>query len=91
MAKSAILTLGYQNTSFSRILTIEGVADSISADDVKAAVNDINASLSAGTSGGLDTFFVADNFDASDSNNIIGAFNAITDLVIHSREETIII
>ena len=56
MAKTATFTLSYADDS-TRKLVIDGVADSITAADVKTAVRAVNASLTGGTSDGLNTFF----------------------------------
>lgn len=61
------LTFGYGGTDFVRTLVIDGVADSIVADTstIVTKVKAVNASLAGGTSGGLDTFFVADDYDGT--------------------------
>ena len=76
MAKAiANIEFGYDGSDFKRTYALE-LNDSIAAADrnnyVRSAVNAINASLSAGTSGGLDDFFVADDY-----NGTIGAFSGI--------------
>ena len=58
MAKTATFTLSYADDS-TRKLVIDGVADSITAADVKTAVLAVNASLTGGTSDGLNTFFTS--------------------------------
>ena len=58
MAKTAIFTLSYADDS-TRKLVIDGVADSITAADVKTAVLAVNASIAGGTSDGLNTFFTS--------------------------------
>lgn len=73
MAYKLNLTFGYEGTDFTRTNEFE-VADSIQPADIVTGIKAINASLSAGTSDGLDTFFVSDDYDAAQS---IGAFNAI--------------
>ena len=55
MAKTATFTLSYADDS-TRKLVIDGIADSITAADVKTAVLAVNASLAGGTSDGLNTF-----------------------------------
>lgn len=61
MALTLKLTMGYENTDFTRIYTAT-VPNSI-APDVKDHIIDINASLEAGTSGGMDAFFISDDGD----------------------------
>lgn len=83
------LTCGYENTDFTRKYTINGV-DSLSADKetVRGKIQAINGSLEAGNSGGLDTFFRSDDYDASET---VGAFSGITEAIINNVTETIII
>lgn len=76
MAKAiANLEFGYDGSDFKRTYALE-LNDSIAAADrnnfVRSAVQAVNASLSAGTSGGLDDFFVAEDFDGTN-----GKFNGI--------------
>lgn len=52
------LTFSYEDTEFTRLYDFE-VADSLQA-DAKQKILDINASLKAGTDGGLSAFFVSD-------------------------------
>lgn len=84
MAKSLALTFGYAGTDFTRIYT-ETVADSITAANVKTAVDAINASLKAGTADGLPDFFVADDFDGTN-----GKFNRILDATLENINSTVI-
>lgn len=57
---SIIASLKYSDNK-SRVLTIADVADSVmSAETVETKVKAINASLSAGTAGGLSSFFLSD-------------------------------
>ena len=37
----------------------------------------MNASISGGTDDGLSDFFISDDYDASDPNNVIGKFSGI--------------
>lgn len=76
MAKAiANLEFGYDGSDFKRTYAIE-LNDSIAAADrnnyVRSAVQAINASLSAGTDGGLSDFYIADDFDGTN-----GKFNGI--------------
>ena len=72
---TANIEFGYDGSDFKRTYAIE-MADSIAANDrnnfVRSAVKAINASLSAGTDGGLSDFFVAEDFDGTN-----GKFNGI--------------
>ena len=64
----ANLEFGYDGSDFKRTYALE-LNDSIAAADrnnhVRSAVQAINASLSASTSGGLDDFFLAEDFDGT--------------------------
>ena len=82
MAKTATFTLSYADTDATRKLVIDAVADSISAADVKAAVLAVNASLTGGTSGGLNTFLQSD-----DGHNLV----AISDVEIKVSNSTNIV
>ena len=75
---SVILTLGYTNTDFTRQLKIDNV-ESGALSSVKANILDFNASVTGGLSAadGLAEFFISDDYDASDSENVIGEFNGI--------------
>lgn len=86
--KSAILTLGYTNTDFTRKLTISGVADSFSFNTIEQRAIAVNESLAAGTAGGLEDFFLADDYDDSDPQNIKGKLNRITNLRVETITET---
>lgn len=90
MSNSIKLTLGYEGTDFTRNYTISGVADSIAADTDKivADIKAVNASLSGGTSGGLDEALRSEDYDASDSQNVVGKFNAIKAAVVYETEIT---
>ena len=85
---SVILTLGYTNTDFTRQLKIDNV-ESGALSSVKANILDFNASVTGGLSAadGLAEFFISDDYDASDSENVIGEFNGIVGAQI--VEETI--
>lgn len=80
-------TFGYTGTDFTRTYQFGGV--SIGAlSSIVANVKSLNASLEAGTSGGLDSFFIADDYDATDSENIIGKFAGIVALQSQKIEDT---
>lgn len=86
---SVKITLGYNGTDFQRNMKFDDVANSALA-DVKAKVKAVNASLAGGTAGGLSTFFRADDYDATDPENIIGNFSSIVAAQIDSFEVTYI-
>ena len=75
MSNYVTLKFGYTNTEF-RQYKIEDVATE-DLDDVKDKVLAVNASLKAGTADGLDTFFRSDDYDATDSENVVGNFKGI--------------
>ena len=74
MSSSVKLTFGYDGSDFARIYSIS-VADSIAADHttIKSKIKAVNQSLAGGTAGGLDEFFLADDYDGTN-----GKFTAIT-------------
>lgn len=76
MTNSVTLKFGYTGTDFTRQYKIEDVATA-ELENVKSKVLAVNASLKAGTDGGLADFFHSDDYDASDSENVIGKFNGI--------------
>lgn len=80
------LTCGYEETDFTRVITISDV-DSINATDetVRAKVKAVNTSLAGGTDGGLSTFFRSDDYDASQG---VGALKEITQAVINEQTVT---
>ena len=86
----ATFSLAYTNTDFKRDYSLK-VADSVPANDVNDLVRNtvkaINQSLAGGTSGGLDTFFVAEDFDAANS---IGSFASISAATVEKDSVTII-
>lgn len=55
------LIASYANTSFKRNYELDIDPDNV--DTVKEKVLAINSSIAAGTSGGMDSFFVSDNGD----------------------------
>lgn len=83
---SVTIELGYTNTDFKRTMTISEVPDE-AFPDIETKINAINASLAAGTDGGLSTFYRSDDFDASQNK---GMFNKINKARIESVEEVYI-
>ena len=73
---SVTMTLGYKDTDFTRKLKLDNVSTSALA-NVKPKIKAVNASLQAGTDGGLGEFFRADTYAASASATI-GTFTGIT-------------
>ena len=83
MSNKLKLTFGYEDTDYTRIYAFD-VADSIDATaaaSMKAAVKAVNASLTAGTAGGLSSFFVSDEGDN---------FTLITDAQLELTEKTVL-
>ena len=87
--RSVTITMGYTNTDFTRNFKIDNVANS-AFPNIAARAKAINASLAGGTDGGLSDFFLADDYDASDPNNIIGKFNRIVAVKSDVNEEEVI-
>lgn len=86
MSNSVQMKLKYTNTTFERQMTISEIADD-DLPQIKSKILAINASLAGGTDGGLSDFFVADDYDASDPEFIIGKFNNISEAKIISINE----
>ena len=72
--------MAYKDTDFTRNMTISEVADSVLS-AVEGKIEAINSSLAGGTAGGLETFFISDDYDADAS---IGSFAKITEARIES-------
>lgn len=84
---SVTMTFGYGGTDFTRKYKFDSVSSAV-LDNVKAGILAINASLAGGTDGGLKEFFRADDYDASDSEDIIGEFTGIVAAQIDSTQVT---
>ena len=86
MSAELQLTFGYANSSSTDKFAFD-IEDSIAAASgtIKSNIQAVNASLSAGTDGGLSDFFVAEDFDG-----VGGVFNRISAAAIVSKTETII-
>lgn len=78
ITNSVELTFGYANTDFTRKYTFSGLSASVLA-EVKTNILAVNASLEAGTAGGLNEFFLSDTGDN---------FTRIVDAYYKTREET---
>ena len=80
------MTFGYENTDFTRNLTIANVADSLTS-GIKNKIKAVNTSLAGGTAGGLDSFFRSDDYDSEAG---IGKFSGITAAQLESTTVTVI-
>lgn len=78
------LDIGYTGTDFSRRYTMSGVSNAQLA-SVESACNAINASLTAGTAGGLSSTFISDDFNPTSGT---GYMKKIEKATIVSTEET---
>lgn len=87
MNNSIKLTLGYNQSEFTRNMTIGNVADSIASDSatIKEKIRAVNESIAGGTDDGLVDFFRADDYDGTG-----GTFAGITAAQIVSTEVTVI-
>lgn len=74
MANSATLTFSFTGTDFTRKYKFDDLTQA-QCEALKTNVKAINASLTAGTAGGLSAFFISDDFDATQG---IGYFEAIS-------------
>ena len=84
--RKAKMVFGYSNTDFTRTYNFAGLS-AAAITNLKSNVMAVNASLSAGTDNGLADFFRSDDYDASDSENIIGKFTGIVTLQSFVEEE----
>lgn len=90
MSNRIDMTFTYDGTDFTRAVKISDVTAEVAADSasVKTKIKAINTSLAGGTSGGMDTFFRADDYDDSDPNDVIGTFKGISAAKIVSETVT---
>ena len=65
---------------------MENISDELENSAIVANIKAVNASLSGGTDGGLKEFFLADDYDATDSSNIVGELTGITAAQIDEQE-----
>ena len=84
MAKTLTLTLGYKDTNFTRQMKFGGLSDADLA-DIKENIAALNASITGGTDDGLAEFFRSDDYDATDSQNVVGI---CTGIVAAEADET---
>lgn len=85
MTHSVKLQLGYRNSEQTRELIIE--EPTTSDMEIKNRINALNASIAGGTSGGLDTFLRADDYNPNEQEQ--GTFDGIIaaqEIVIQSTE-----
>lgn len=74
--RSVTMTFGYSNTDVTRKYKFDVVSEE-ALEAAKDKILAINASLKAGTDGGLSTFFRSDDYDATDPENVVGLFTGI--------------
>lgn len=89
IVNNVTLTLGYTGTDFERNYRFAGVSAAY-LNSIEQAATAVNESLTAGTDGGLKEFFRADDYDDSDSSDIIGELEKIKKIRIESIQETVI-
>lgn len=89
MANSVTLTFGYKGTDFTRKYKFDDVENG-ALSSVKANVFAFNASIAGGTAGDVDKFFISDDYDASDPQNVVGELASITAAQYDAVETTII-
>lgn len=79
MSNHIDMTFTYDGTDFTRAVKISDVTNEVAANSstIKTKIKAINTSLAGGTSGGMDTFFRADDYDDTDPNAVIGTFKGI--------------
>ena len=87
MSNKLKMTFGYEGTDFTRNLTIADVDASLTGASIKSKIQAVNASLTGGTSGGLNIFFRSDDYDAEEN---IGTFKGITAAQLESITTTVI-
>lgn len=82
------MVFGYSNTDFTRTYNFAGLS-AAAITNLKSNVMAVNASLAAGTDDGLADFFRSDDYDATDSENVIGKFTGIVALqsVVDEEED----
>ena len=82
---SVAFKFGYTNTDEKRQYTFSGIS-AASLSGIETGMQAINASLAAGTDGGLSTFFRSDDYDDSTA-TVVGVFNQIVEARIESVED----
>lgn len=79
---NVVVTLGYSNTDFQRTYKIADV-DTSALPSVKTKIRAYNADIPAADK----KVFISDDYDASDSENIVGEFTGIIAAKIVQDEE----
>lgn len=83
MPNSVTMTFGYNGTDFTRKYKFDNVSAS-ALTGVKAGIKAVNASLEAGTAGGLSLFFVSDDYIPDSIGTFTGIIAAQSDSVTES-------
>ena len=89
--KSGEITIRVRAVSAGTVGNVRADSISIMKNPVRNVYRITNASIAGGTDGGLGEFFISDDYDASDSENIIGQFNGIVAAQYESTAVTEII
>lgn len=82
-------TLGYVESDQERTYKFSGVSATYLS-GIESAVTALNASIEGGTDDGLKNFFIADDYDDSDSEDVIGTLKKVNKVKIDSTTETVI-
>ena len=86
---SVKMTLGYTNTDYERLVTVKGVDSAAAAvETVRTKAKAVNASLAGGTDGGLNSFFIGEDYDQSEG---VGKLAQIKQVIIKEDDETTLI
>lgn len=64
MSKSISVTLAYKNTDFTRKYKFDDLDDNYSVANFKTRAQAFNASLSGGTGGNVEKFFVSEDYNS---------------------------
>ena len=84
MSNSLKLTLGYTDTDYTRNFTLSNIGTVASAvSTIKDKIKAVNTSVTGGTDGGMDTFFLSEDYDGAK-----GKFAGITAAQIITEEVT---
>lgn len=86
---NVILTAAYTGTDFERTYNFAGVSSSYLS-GIENAVVALNGSIAGGTDGGFKEFFRSDDYDDSDSSDIIGELQKIRNIRIETTRDTVI-
>lgn len=85
MSNSLKLTFGYTGTDFTRNFTLSNIGTVASAHaDITTKIKGINSSVAGGTDDGMNTFFLADDYDGTNGKFAgITAASIVTETVTH--------